>query len=72
MGPGVCFGGEPLEVTYEDLSAVPVAVAARVLGFLGLSLRSGQVLRASNRIMADGVSADYVARFRAKAADRGC
>ena len=62
-------GIEPLEVSYEELSSDPVA--GQVLGFRGLSLPEGQALRASNRVMADGGSADWAARFRAEAADRG-
>jgi LPS sulfotransferase NodH len=62
----------PLEVSYEDLSANPVAVAETVLKSLNLTLPSGQRLHASNRVMADTVSANWAARFRSDAAARGC
>jgi LPS sulfotransferase NodH len=65
-------GVTPLELTYEDLAADPVAVAERALGFLGLPMAAGQRPSASNRPMADAVSADWIARFRAEALRRGC
>lgn len=65
-------GVTPLKVSYEDLRANPVAVALQVLAFRGLTLPEGRGLQASNRVMADGVSADWGARFRDEAVARGC
>ena len=58
-------GIAPLEVQYEDLAAEPVAVAKQVLGYLGLE--AARPLSVTNRRMADQVSAEWAARFRAEA-----
>lgn len=65
-------GVTPLALTYEELAADPVGVAERVLDFLGLPMPAGQRPSASNRPMADAVSAEWAARFRDEARRRGC
>ena len=60
-------GLAPLRVVYEDLAEAPQATALRVLADLGLRLPKERSLYAANRRMADAVSADWAARFRAEA-----
>jgi trehalose 2-sulfotransferase len=59
----------PIPVTYEHLSADPVATALAVLGQLGLT--PAQTLHAPNVKMADAVSADWAARYLDEAARAG-
>ncbi|MGV8985116.1 MAG: Stf0 family sulfotransferase [Cypionkella sp.] len=61
----------PLHLTYEALAADPVAVAAQVLDFVGVSLPRGHGLQTSTTRMADAVSADWAARFRREEAGAG-
>jgi LPS sulfotransferase NodH len=62
-------GIRPFDVAYEDLSADPQGVTQQVLAFLGL--QATHPLQVTNRKMADGESADWVARFRAEAEQNG-
>jgi trehalose 2-sulfotransferase len=62
-------GIQPLEIAYEDLAADPRKVARTVLAFLGLPAPGP--LAVTNRRMADVESADWAARFRAEAAQKG-
>jgi trehalose 2-sulfotransferase len=59
----------PLDIAYEDLSADPQGIAQEVLEFLGLCAPGP--LQVTNRKMADAESAQWVARFRAEAAQKG-
>lgn len=58
-------GIRPHRVVYEDLDGDPVGTVQRVLRFLGLGLPQGQRIAASNRRMADRVSALWTERYRA-------
>ena len=61
-------GISPLRVSYEDLSADPVAVAQGVLADLGLV--AAKPMQSRVRKMADSVSADWALRFRTEAGRR--
>jgi LPS sulfotransferase NodH len=60
-------GVQPYPVRYEDLDADPAGVTRSVLSFLGLKPPPGCAIIAPSRRLADGVSDDWVARYRAAA-----
>jgi trehalose 2-sulfotransferase len=64
-------GQAPIRLTYEGLAANPGGTARQLLADLGLDLPAGRDLAVGNRRMADVVSADWAARFRADLAARG-
>jgi LPS sulfotransferase NodH len=57
-------GVEPHEVAYEELAAEPAAVAAGVLGFLGVDA-GGAALKAPQERQGDELNARSAARYRA-------
>jgi LPS sulfotransferase NodH len=59
-------GIEPLAVFYEELAADPAGVVRRVLDFLGLDLPAGRELVVQHRRLADELSAEWIARYRAE------
>jgi LPS sulfotransferase NodH len=54
----------PYQLTYESLSAAPQTTALSVLAHLGLTAPKG--VHATNVKMADDISAEWAARFRAE------
>jgi LPS sulfotransferase NodH len=57
------------QVTYEQLTADPVAVTQAVLDFLGLELPADQAITAYDGRQSDAINADWITRFRAESAD---
>ena len=51
------YGVTPHRVRYEDLAADPAGVTREVLGFLGLDLPAGVVIRPRHRRQADALNA---------------
>lgn len=56
----------PLRITYEALSADPIGILRRVLGHLGLDRVEAQDVKPGVAKLADEVSRNWVARFRAE------
>ena len=61
----------PHEVSYEELAADPLGTAREVLDHLGLGVPSERHLVVGHRRQADGVNADWVAKFRAERPGEG-
>ncbi|MCA0872656.1 Stf0 sulfotransferase family protein [Seohaeicola saemankumensis] len=59
-------GIAPLSVTYDDLTADPVATLRRLLAALGLDPAAGNGITPGTARLADATSADWVRRFRAE------
>jgi len=59
-----CEGGEPLVVSYDDLSADPARQLRRILAALGRDAALAQAVRPEVAKLADVVSRDWVERFR--------
>jgi LPS sulfotransferase NodH len=55
-------GIEPFEVRYERLAADPAGVTREVLGFLGVDLPAGRIIRARHRRQTDAVNRQWIAR----------
>ncbi len=55
---------DPLRISYDALSADPVATLRSVLGHLGLDRSAADGIEPGVRKLADGTSADWVARYR--------
>lgn len=58
-------GVQPYPVRYEDLDADPAAVTRDILGFLGLEPAAGSAVTAPDRRLADDLTEEWVARYRA-------
>jgi LPS sulfotransferase NodH len=63
-------GVQPYEVRYEDLTADPGGTTRALLQYLDLQLPADVVISSPHRRQADAVNAEWVARYRALAADR--
>ena len=59
-------GIAPLTVTYDGLSADPHGTVARILGALGIAYRIPADAKVPVAKLADGVNAEWAARFRAE------
>lgn len=59
-------GIEPLRITYDELSADPQATLRQVLGALGLEPRAADGVAPGVAKLADGISAEWVSRFRSE------
>lgn len=57
-------GISPLRLTYESLTSAPQRELGRVFGALGLSPALAETLAVPTAKMADGLSAEWVARFQ--------
>lgn len=57
---------EPLRITYETLSKHPIDTLRRVLDHLGLDRAAAHGVEPEVAKLADGISRDWVARFRAE------
>ncbi|MEM6372551.1 MAG: Stf0 family sulfotransferase [Pseudomonadota bacterium] len=53
----------PLRITYEDLSADPIATTRQILIWLGIDPASARPFSPAVRKLADATSADWVAQF---------
>lgn len=59
-------GVAPWPVTYEELAADPAGITRGVLDFLGIDLPPGQELTAPCRRLADDLTTEWIARYRAE------
>lgn len=55
---------DPLRLTYEDLSADPLACVQRVLDLLGIDRHAARGVEPDTAILSDPVSRDWAARLR--------
>lgn len=62
------LGIGPYQVTYEELAADPVGITHRILDFLGLEMPVGREMAVQYRRLADEVSREWIARYRAELA----
>jgi LPS sulfotransferase NodH len=62
-------GIAPLRLTYEDLSAAPQAVLAKVLSALGQDPAIAAAIQVQTAKLADATSREWAARFRREAGD---
>lgn len=63
-------GIDPIRISYDELSAAPVAVLRFALASLGLDPRTATSVEPEVRKMADATNRDWVARFRKEMAHR--
>jgi LPS sulfotransferase NodH len=64
-------GIQPYLVHYEELDATPVPVTRGVVGFLGLDLPPGREIVVRHQRLADGLSAQWIGRYRLQEPERG-
>lgn len=57
---------DPLRISYDDLSADPVAILRQVLNRLGLDGSAADGVEPGVRKLADGTNLDWVSRFRSQ------
>ena len=61
------IGVKPYVVKYEDLDGDPVVTTRSLMRFLGLRIPAGLKIVAPNKRMADEVTIEWMARYRAMA-----